>query len=182
MKKRIVVCILCLFLVCGCEINDNKQEDYSNYEHYNLSNKKINFHTDENGNYYAIADITEEEQDEGGVNGIFYKINNKDYILLDKIECCGYANSYNDDSYTLFYKDKLYIMRCSGLAFYEYVFSGEEFVKVDLLSKINSDFALSSIEKVDDDFIYLKGRNDYSNSEYKSIKCSLDNYNCEVYE
>ena len=86
-----------MFLILFCCISLTECGDkYKNYEHYDLKDKDITtytFHYDNRDDIYAVADITNIKNDMGGIVGLFYKINDGDYILLDKIENCGNTDS-----------------------------------------------------------------------------------------
>ena len=181
MKKYIAILLLMILCVCGCEYNNI----YEGFEHYDLNYVPKKLHIDENGNFYAVTDITK-EQDEGGVNGVFYKINEHDYILLDKIGCCGYTEAYKEDSYTFFYKNKLYLIRCTGNLL-EYTLNEEKYEKRELefdtqaiSSKPLEYVQLNSITKVSDNKIYYKGSIHNTYRTNLDIVCSLDTMKCTL--
>lgn len=182
MKKYCFVLFLMMF-ICGCD-NDNGNE-LDNYEHYDLRNQYnlITYsYVDENNHthLYKIADITPEKSEEI-INGLFYKISNDDYILIDKIKSCNSSSEYKIKKYNYFYNNKLYVNRCSGGVVLEYTLSGINIEKKNLLSKFDSKLMLSSIEKVDDDYVYYTGYESISGPIH-TTRCSIKNYKCELVE
>lgn len=195
MKKIIILSIIlfsCLILFEGCRKQNN---EYDNYEYYDLNDNEINTYTfyHDDGNYtYAVADITK-SNDESGTNGIFYKIQDNKYILLDTILTCENAsNIHLYKEYTYFYQDneendKLYINRCLGKYLIEYTFDKENIKSNELkfdLPKVSENsleyVEINTIEKVDRDYIYFKV--DIANTYQRDImmKCSLTNKKCEI--
>lgn len=174
-KVYIILIFFLLMLVTGCEIND---EQYKEFEHYTLEQKEIRtqtFYEEGKKTEYALADISEEKKNtEGGVEGLFYKVSENDYILLDEIEACGDISSklYLSEQYTYFYKneetkeEKLYIVRCLGAKLLEYTLNKEKYEKrkLEFDTKAISDDPLKyvefdSIQKVSGNDIYImKGK------------------------
>ena len=73
--------ILLCFVITGCNKKDN-------FDHYDLKDKDLNtyvHHGDEKDELYALADITPEGY-ESFITGLFYKVSENDYILLEKLE------------------------------------------------------------------------------------------------
>ncbi len=182
MKKFLI--ILSVIFLCGCS---NKNNLYSDFEHYNLVDKEpkkvYTFYNKQEKNTYVIADITLEKQDEGGIHGLFYNVDLDDYILLDEIELCGDSTPElaTSDKYTYFYENKLYTLRCLGNSLIEYDLENHKFEKKELKFSYNEseDLDIKYIEKVDDNNIYYIAtiHNNY-NGELL-VKCSLHNYICE---
>lgn len=186
-----------LLVLCGCVHN---QHEYADYEHYDLANynhKKFEYVRDTSGHWYdiktekyAIAVISE-----GGFReGLLYELDEKDYILLDSFD--GAPDEFDKENSTLLYKDKIYIRRWTAL--YEYILDRENTKKrnleFDYTSIINnykeykelncSDFVYGiSIDKVDDDYIYLSNvRFHCVENLILNLKCSLSSYKCEEYK
>lgn len=92
-------------ILCGCE---NKKSD--KYEHYQLNDSCYNkyvYVSDKNKEeIYALKDMTEEEY-QSVVTGLFYKVGNDDYILLDRLES-SFKDAFNEKKVYQFYQDKLY--------------------------------------------------------------------------
>lgn len=177
-RKRIIMFLLLVLFMCGCE----KHDQYDNFEHYDLTNydtsNSYTYVDDNNLKYeYVVTDITPEASEEI-INGLFYKVSDNDYILLDTINSCTYIEAYKNYKQTYFYDNKLYVNRCSGGIVLEYTLSGSETEKVNLLSKLNSSYMLISINKVDEKNIYYNGSASYS-SPTEIIKCSREDYKCE---
>ncbi len=167
-----------IFCICGCE----KKDPYANFEHYDLTKydttvRYIFAGESRIAQEYIVTDITPENS-EAAFNGLFYKISDDDYILLDKIDSC-YPTEYKKDSSNYFYLDKLYIIRCYGGTVSEYTLSGVETKKTDLISKFDTNLMLYSIHNIDKDYIYFGAKKGFDGPQ-QSIKCSKDNYKCEL--
>lgn len=192
--KLLFVLVVCIFLCSSCV---GQKSDFDKFEHFDLKNKDINsysFYCDDSIETYAIADITFERQDEGGINGLFYKIDNNDYILLDEIESCGSQDDlYNNERYTYFYRDdsnnqnKIFVNRCLGSLLLEYTLEGENFEKVELkfdTSEISSNplehVMIDYIEKVENQNIYYNANINNTDNHDITIMCSLSTYKCEL--
>lgn len=197
-KKNAVLFFFLILCICGCG-NKKQIDQYADFDHFDLKNKNINsytFHYDDNIETYAIADITLERHDEGGINGLFYKIDDNDYILLDEIESCGNQDDlYKYERYNYFYSDdknnqnKLFINRCLGGLLLEYTLEGENFQKKVLkfdTSNISNNpleyVMIDYIEKVDTQNIYYNANIRNTDKFDITIKCSLSNYECELIE
>lgn len=188
--KKIIFLILfgCIFLTaCG-----NK---YKNFEHYDLRKLNINdytFHYDNRDDTYAVADITNIKNDMGGIVGLFYKISDDDYILLDEIESCGNTDSdyilSNVANYFYQRKDnnqaKLYTSRCLGAnLLYEYTLEKEKISKKQLefdysdITKGTDTINSSRILNVDDDYIYLDVSLNSARTQV-NIKCDFNSMKC----
>lgn len=188
MKKNITILLLLILCACGCS-NNNKFEKFRHYNSndYNLDEYdpiRINRYSyiNQNGeNYeYVITDISSENS-EAKKEGLFYKISEDDYILLDEIDSCGYPKACNNNRYTYFYNDKLYIIRCSGGIVLEYDLSGYNITKKDLLPLLNTNLRLTGIDYIDNEYMYYEGSINYT-GPHEKIKCSKNNYTCEPIE
>lgn len=177
-RKGIIMFFLVGLCMCGCE----KNNQYDNFEHYDLTNyDTTNSYTyvgENNQKYeYIVTDITPAISEER-IEGLFYKVSDNDYILLDKINSCTSAEAYNSSKQTYFYDNKLYVNRCSGGVVLEYTLAGSETSKTDLLLKLDSSYMLTSINSVDEENIYYDGSASIS-SPTEIIKCSRKDYKCE---
>lgn len=107
MKKLMLICIM-LLLLTGCELNS----DYENFEHYDLKDKEVQYYEclddDHIKRTYAVADITPENY-ESKLRGLFYQVDNDDYILLDKIDLYYYDEGHSS-AYNAMYDNKLYVL------------------------------------------------------------------------
>ncbi len=178
MKKNVVILLFLILCVCGCENNSQ----YTDFKHYNLKNYDItnrySYVDDDNHKHeYIITDITPENNEER-ISGLFYKVTDDDYILLDEINSCNSSEAYKNKNQNYFYGDKLYVNRCSGGVVLEYTLSGSKTSKIDLLSKLDSKLMLTSIKNVDDDYIYYNGSASISSSD-EVVKCSRNSYKCQ---
>ena len=177
LKKHVIIFLFLIFYVCGCE----KSNQYTNFEHYDLTNydttNKYTYVGDDNYKYeYVITDITPESSEER-INGLFYKVSDNDYILLDEIKSCNSSEAYKSDKQNYFYGESLYVNRCSGGVVLEYTLSGSKTAKTDLLSKLDSSFILISINSVDEKYVYYNGSARFS-CPSEVIKCSIEDYTC----
>lgn len=180
MKSRnVLILIILLILLCGCE----EKEDYSSFEHYDVDvyNDRYTYSyvgEDNIQRVYVIADISEEHS-EAITNGLFYKIKEDDYILLDKFDSCGYQAAYKDKTKTYFFNDELYITRCSGSVAFKYELSGANTKKIDISEKLTDKYLLNSIFNVDSEYIYYNASETLSSSDIE-IKCSKNSFSCEL--
>ncbi len=133
-----IVILFLILYICGCGKKE-EMDQFFDFEHFDLIGKNINsytFYSDDKRETYAVADITLERHDEGEINGLFYKIADNDYILLDEIESCGNQDDlYKYERYNYFYSDdknnqnKLFINRYLGGSLLEYTLEEENFQK-----------------------------------------------------
>ena len=100
MLSLLIICVI----VTGC----TKEED--TFEHYDLKDKDLNtyiYHSDERGKeIYVLADLTPSTY-ESCLTGLFYKVAENDYILLETLEF-NQRESYKKNNVYQFYNDKLY--------------------------------------------------------------------------
>lgn len=189
---------LVILTICGALCDCKKEENYKDYEHYDLKDKeKIVFkYMEEDGTLqeYAMSDITEGEPIMAYHEGLFYKLNDSDYILLDSLYNNidpSYAYKGQTKQYTYFYDNKIYVKRSFiGLLLIEYTLNKEKTEKKEIsfdVSKIvNSDWHLyckdiRNIEKNTIIFDECSVRDEdtiYDNQTFE-LKCSLEDYKCE---
>lgn len=174
MKKTTLLLILCILCFCGC----TKQDKYDSFEHYDLLDKdttstNYSFYNDNNQKEtYIVTNITPENSEEI-INGLFYKVGDNDYILIDSFSSCNNPNGHKSEKHNYFYNNKLYIIRCSGGTVYEYTLNREETTKKDLSSQIV--LYNASIIDIKNGYIYIEGKD-------KNIKCSQKTYECSELE
>ena len=186
MKKFIFMCTMILFLT-GC----SEEELYADYEHYDLKGKEVQYYEcldDERvKRTYAVADITPEEY-ESKLRGLFYQVDENDYILLDKIDL-HYYDEGNSRTYNAMYDNKLYVLgEPESEDIYGdvivYTLNREEFTIKELDFDFSSlpdsiDLSFLRIKNVDSNYIYFY--NSYMIDD-TYVKCSLENYICEYVE
>lgn len=124
MKKIVFIVTICVIL-CGC----SKEVDYSNYKHYDLKeNEKLTYkYMREDGELqeFAVAVLTPSDAEDIR-EGIFYKVGDNDYIMLDELHNTSNGNyQKNPQWYTIFYQDKLFIVRTSGTPALQYTLNKE---------------------------------------------------------
>ncbi len=183
MKKIIVVLFICL-IICSCGKQIDEENQYNTFPHY--SKKEINenddsiryiFKNDKNQNMYVVANITKEDS-ERNLYGLFYQINEDEYILLKEFD--------GNNSIFYFYQD----FKNSLNKFY--AIDDENYLELELdkeniktkelnfdMSKISQDTSIYGIKDVTPEFIYFLADCSYS---YRTIiiKCSFDNLICEL--
>lgn len=180
MRMLFVILILGICL-CGCN-NENKN-NFSNFEHYDLSKKDAIYHTYADNNVmnkYAIADITPDSY-EMSVYGLFYQVSDNDYVLLDKIESTAIM-----DDISKFYENKLYVIGMGDTpGNYEYTLNQEKITKKELVFDFSKGFLARSIKDVNKNEIYYKvltNDEDTSSSISIVLRCSLSTYKCKTSE
>lgn len=177
--KKIIIFITITLLLCGCT---NQKED--NYEHYQLEDDYYNAYTytNDNGNKetYALKDITLEEY-QSVVTGLFYKVGNNDYILLDKLESV-IADASNQKYVYQFYEDKLYGLGSGNTPItFEYQLNGTKSKLKELKFKVEDTIIYpTALIEIKNNSIILKGYIKNQEQETKTFICSLDNYNCTI--
>lgn len=104
MRKFNLLFIGMILLLCGCS------DEFSGFEHYDLSGKDLNvynYYDDVRGKeVYVLADMTPENY-ESCLTGLYYKISDNDYILLERLESSTF-DAYKKDFIYQFYDGKLY--------------------------------------------------------------------------
>ncbi len=133
--KLLILATILLFIY-GCGTSDKTYEDYKHYEFEDTELNYYLYHKNQDSYFYAVGDVSNLEEDENKYSGVFYKVGDKDYILLDRISSCGdNGNLHLDKNRTYFFEDKtnnqmkLYTFRCFGMSIYEYILDGAEFQK-----------------------------------------------------
>lgn len=182
MKK---ILILSLLIVCvsltGCE----KEKD--NFKHYDLKDKDLNtyiYHSDERGKeVYVLADLTPSTY-ESCLTGLFYKVAENDYILLETLEF-DQKESYKKDRVYQFYNDKLYGVG-NGVSpmVFEIKLNGKNSkikeIEYQANEKINP-FLITQINEINNNEILYSG---YATIDGKNssalINCSTSKYECTI--
>ena len=173
-KRILALILLCFIFLTECG------DKYKNFEHYDLKDKDImayTVHFDNGEANYAIADISDiVGYTEIQVYGIFLKLSDNDYILLDKFE-----NSGSIQAITKFYANKLYVIATgANSGFYVYDLDYEKFTKKRIKFKANREVGPTTIKDIKDGEIYLFGMTfDGKSNISANFKCSLDTYKCE---
>ena len=180
MKKVLSLLIIC-FLVTGCNKDDNK------FEHYDLKDKDLNtyvYYNDENKKeIYVLADITPSNY-EICLTGLFYKVAENDYILLETLEF-NQKESYKKDYVYQFYGNKLYgIGNGNSPMVFEIELKGKESkieeIKYKVDNKINP-FLITQIKHIDNNEILYYGHTTIDgNNSSALIKCSISKYECSI--
>lgn len=184
MKKFFSIVLISVIFLSGCSFKNT----YDEFEHYSLEEMEyITYtYTDESGvkSVYAVADLTESDKEylDGGVDGLFYKVGDDDYILIDRISKNG--GSGFDTKNTYFCGNTLYIKRGNSISYLEkYTLDKENTFKEELTfntSNISQNMVgFSYIEKVKENYIFLVGYI-YHEEGNVNIKCNLENLVCEL--
>lgn len=178
--KKLLVVFLCLSILCGC----NKKEDkFQDFKHFSLQDKYVfsySYHGPSNQiDEYAIADITPKKS-EDNYTGLFYKIADNDYILIQEMNACHDIGTEGKE-YNYFADNKLYLVRCWSTYVAELNKEKTTIKPLNLdFSKFNNDgdkIHIINIVKTIDNYIYYNAMFDNSN---EIIKCNLSNYICEL--
>ena len=179
MKKMIIIFIFTI-IICGC--TSNNKEKTSDYEIYQLEHKELINHSyidDENiTRRYSLANITQDSSN-AVIYGLFYKISEKKYKLMEKIEVSG-----DERDVFKFYENNLYVINAGAEANnLKYALNGMKFKKKELNFQFSQGFLIRSIQEVKKNEIYY---NVYTNDKttgnnvYVKLKCSLSTYKCEI--
>ena len=183
MMKKILILSLFIFcyIVTGCTKEDRQ------FQHYDLKDKALNtyiYYSDERGKeVYALADITPSNY-ESCLTGLFYKVAENDYILLETLEF-NQKDAYKKDNVYQFYENKLYgIGNGNSPMVFEIELSGEESkmqeINYQIDGKINP-FLVTSIKEINHDEISYYGYATVEgNNNFSSIKCSTSTYECVI--
>ena len=155
MKRKIFLLATLILCVCSCSNKENNDD----YQHYNLSDKDTlsTFYSYTNDNNqtetYIVTDVTPTESEEIR-NGLFYKVDDDDYIMLDEFSSCSNPNDYKNKSKNYFSLNKLYITRCSGGIVYEYTLNGTDTKKENLSNIVKLQNA--NVKEVKDGYVFFE--------------------------
>lgn len=191
-KKIIIISIIVIAILISTFLFYNliKKLDrdtilFPNYEHYNLDpNEGVTYSYLYNYDLITYKVIQLDFNESGEVDGLFYKINNKDnrdneYILLEKLPE-DKSEKILEKWATQFKDNKLYIIRGWG-NIYEYILDKEKIlkkeIKIDTSQVSNDPIIVNSFVKIDEEYLYLKATN-YSTMESITIKCDRENFIC----
>ncbi len=194
MKFKALVILMICGALCGCK----KEENYKDYEHYDLKDKeKITFkYMAEDGilQEYAMSNITEGNAIMSYHEGLFYKLNDGNYILLDSLYNNinpSYAYEGQTKQYTYFYDNKIYVKRSFiGLSLIEYTLNQEKTEKKEISFDVSKivDFSqhlyCKNIGNLENNTITfnncsVRNENTTHNDKIFDIMCSLEDYKCE---
>ena len=160
---------------------------FPNYEHYTLDpNEGVTYSYLDNYDLITYKVIQLDFNESGEVDGLFYKINNKDnkdneYILLEKLPE-DKSEKILEKWATQFIDNKLYIIRGWG-NIYEYTLNKENIIKKEIkldTEKVSNDIIIvNSFIKIDEEYLYLKATN-YTTGERITMKCDKDNLICDI--
>lgn len=181
MKK---ILLIVLILVCMFNTGCTKQDDF---KHYNLIDKDLNTYIYNNNGYdevYALADLTPQDSEETQT-GLFYKVANNDYILLNTLTS-NKIDAYKMKSVYQFYGDKLYGVGTgeeSPMVF-EINLDGRNSkiieLKYNVEGKINP-FLIGNIQKISNDEILYYGNATIDGKNSRAlINCSISAYECTI--
>lgn len=180
-KTLILILLITCIVVTGC----TKEEDI--FEHYDLKDKDLNtyiYHSDERGKeVYVLADLTPSTH-ESCLTGLFYKVAENDYILLETLEF-NQKESYKKDYVYQFYDDKLYgVGNGNSPMVFEIKLNGKKSkmkeIEYEANGKINP-FVITQIKEINNDEILYYG---YATIDGKNssalINCSTSKYECTI--
>lgn len=181
MKK---ILLMVLILVCMFNAGCTKQDDF---EHYALSDRDLNVYIYSNNGHdevYALADLTMQNLEETRT-GLFYKVANNDYILLNTLTS-NKIDAYKMKSVYQFYGDKLYGIgngEESPMVF-EIDLNGRNSkmkeLKYNVEGKINP-FLVGDIQKISNDEILYYGAATIDGKDSRVlINCSTSAYECTI--
>ena len=198
--KILLFYFIAILIVSGCNSNIEEEDKYANFEHYDLRNYSHTIYTyirNSNGNqndldveHYAISVLSPIGQEmEGYMNGLLYEVGGNDYILLYSF--LGEKEARSND--IIMYKDKIYTSNLSALII-EYTLDKENTKRKELIFDVSNildaeilNYSIDRIVDVDDENIYLNSRISGYNGDILvadlrdvSLKCSLENYVCEL--
>lgn len=174
MKKLFIILMLVL-VVCGCSNSSKK----GTFKHYDLKDKDLNpysyIYEDGSSDLYVLADMTSKDS-LAVMTGLFYKVGEDDYILLDTFES-SQTEAYVKNSIYSFVFDKLYgIGNGDTPSSFIYELDRENSKMIDVDFKYNDKKIIpSSIKDVDGNKIVFSVYND----DNKYV-CNLSNYKCEI--
>lgn len=181
--KKLVLLFTITLILCGC---DNQEKD--TFKHYDLKDKDINiykYETEKTLETYVLADITPTPY-ESVLTGLFYKVGNDDYILLETLESST-MEAYKKNYMYIFYENKLYGLGNGDTPnIFEIELNGKnsKFKELEFRVKdTNSAIFVNSLGSVDDKSIKLNGIIFIDeHSQRKSFICSLEDCLCEIEE
>jgi len=182
MKKLILLFAITLVLV-GCS-----KEEQDTFEHYDLKDKDVNIYKYETENKietYVLADITPDVA-YSSLTGLFYKVGNEDYILLETLESST-SDAYKKNHMYRFYENKLYGLGNGNTPMvFEIDLNGKSSKLQELefrVKETNSFIFCTTIDDINDKIIKLHGEIFIDErSQRKSFVCSLEDYLCEIKE
>ena len=181
--KKILINFILIILITGC----SKEEKYANFKHYNLTDKDIISYTYHNKDrykeIYILADITPDTY-ESYLTGLFYKVSDNDYILLETLEHTT-KDAYKQDYLYTFYDNKLYGVGNGDTPMIFEIELNKENSKLKELEFVvnnhNDIFSMPSIKKIYNNTITFSGYTFINeHAEQKEFICSLNDYICDM--
>lgn len=182
MKKVLIVglMVVCILLT-GCT------NDKDTFKHYDLKDKDLNtyvYYSDTRGKeIYVLSDISSPNA-ESFLTGLFYKVSENDYILLDTLEF-NQKDSYKNNNVYQFYDNKLYgVGNGDSPMVFEVELKGKESKRKEIKYQVNgkiNPFLITSIKEINNDEISYYGYatiNEVNSSAL--IKCSISKYECNI--
>lgn len=178
--KKIIILLILIIGITGCA----KEQD--NFEHYDLKEKDKNVyihHSDEYGREeYVLADLTPAEY-ESCLTGLFYKVGEDDYVLLETLEF-NQKDSYKKEYVYQFYDDKLYGVGNGDSPMYFEIELKAKNSKLQEKSFYweNQEIGPRSIKSIGDDKIVIYAYASTTDQAMvgNNFECSLDNYKCKI--
>lgn len=154
----------------------NKENKYDNTEHFNLENFDDFFIASP----YAIVKENGVEED---THYLLYQVSKDNYVKIEKISSCSHGDKI-EKSNSYFYNNHLYTLRCPIHHAEEFVLDETNVQRKDMhldTSLIDDkELFLDEILNVDKNYIYYKAT--LNNRKEIDIKCSLNDYKCELYK
>lgn len=182
MKKRILLLLVITLFLFGCGKKEEDHFTHYDLKDYDLTNTHVYYNQDNQREEYILTDITP-EHNEYNITGLFYKIEESDYILLETFEPSS-RNSYTYNSEFQFYENKLYGI--SNHQLYEVKLEGKN-SKKQLINFTLDEESIPmmgvSIKMINDEKITISSTIFMENhSVLKTLQCSLETYKCNIIE
>ena len=181
MKKLLVLLVIIISMV-GC---GKKQDEFTHYDLKGKDKSVYIYYSDNRGREeYVLADLTPASH-EACLTGLFYKVDEDDYILLERLEF-DKKESYKNETVYKFYDNKLYgVGNGESPMYFEIELNAKESKIEEKNFMWNSQkIAPTSIKFIKDNKItvwaYAAINEQATTGTY--FECSLKNYECEIVE
>lgn len=197
MKKALVL-LIGIIVLLGCS-----KDKYADFDHYKFHDVEAVMHSVIHNYYggvdtYALANRGEEVV----VSGLFYMIDENEYILLEEISYQpNEPINFEDTKHFYFYEDKLYQLYYHGVPVVKvysldkekttseevrfttpYKALKDDVPNKESIANQEDEPEFDSIEKIEDNYIYFEGQYHYDREFEFVMKCSLEDYECEIFE